>query len=256
MSLVGPTESSRACGAAFPLMLEPTPGHMTNIAAEPKRRERPTAHSPSEPDLRTRRKIAPSELVEWLEARLPRLCQRWLREVQNRYDEPSRGVNGLLEEFLSTLVAFLPGMVGSHRDQVEPLWLRASELFGAIAVRRGLAAGEIIEEFQILREGVIRLLYQDPPLAGHGLLSLREVLHLNRALDMGVTHASVGHTDALFFSLFEGSGIPDAPPTEGLKAEVRIQLDGLRAELREILGRVPGETDDGVAEEPQEARET
>ncbi|MGD8320316.1 MAG: hypothetical protein PVJ02_07675 [Gemmatimonadota bacterium] len=191
----------------------------------------------------------PSELADWLEERLPRLADRWLREVQSRYDEPSRGVNGLLEEFLTTLVSFLPGMLGPHRDQVEPLWLRASELFGAIAVRRGLAAGEVIEEFQILREGVIRLLYQEPPLEGRARLSLREVLRLNRALDAGVTHASVGHTDALFFSLFEGSGISDAPPAASLMEEVRNQLDGLRAELREVLGWVPGETQEAEAPE-------
>jgi hypothetical protein len=116
-------------------------------------------------------------------------------------------------------------------------------------VRRGLAAGEVIEEFQILREGVIRLLYQEPPLEGRARLSLREVLRLNRALDAGVTHASVGHTDALFFSLFEGSGISDAPPAASLMEEVRNQLDGLRAELREVLGWVPGETQEAEAPE-------
>jgi hypothetical protein len=98
-----------------------------------------------------------------------------------------------------------------------------------------------VEEFQILREAVIRLLYQDPPLGGRVPLSLREVLRLNRAIDRGVTHASVGHTDALFFSLFEGSGIPDVPPAEELVVEVRAQLEVIRTELRSRLGRLPGE---------------
>jgi hypothetical protein len=172
--------------------------------------------------------------------RLPRITQRWLREVQNRYDHGSNGINGLLEEFLGVLAGFLPGLLGPYRDQVDPLWLRASELFGAVAAKRGLAAGEVIEEFQILREVVIRLLYQDPPLGGRAPLSLREVLRLNRAIDGGVTHASIGHTDALFFSLFEGSGIPEAPPTAQLMAELRTQLDGIKDELREILGDAPG----------------
>ena len=87
---------------------------------------------------------------------------------------------------------------------------------------------------------MIRLLYQDPPLGGRVPVSLREVLRLNRAIDRGVTHASIGHTDALFFSLFEGSGIPDAPP-EDLIAEVRDQLAGIREELRLKVGRLPGE---------------
>ncbi len=149
-------------------------------------------------------------------------------------------INGLLDEFLELLVSFLPGVLGPYRDQVDPVWRQAAELFGATAARRGLAAGEVIEEFQILREAVIRLLYQEPPVAGRARMSLRDVLRLNRAIDRGVTHASVGHTDALFFSLFEGSGIPDSPPPAELVREVRAQLDAFRAELESILGRVPG----------------
>ena len=98
-----------------------------------------------------------------------------------------------------------------------------------------------MEEFQLLREAVIRLLYQDPPLGGRVPLSLREVLRLNRAIDRGVTHASVGHTDAMFFSLFEGSGIPEVPPAEDLVIEVKTQLEVIRKDLRARLGRLPGE---------------
>ena len=217
---------------------------MRNLAPESR-----GGRSPSSPPLslaRTppslrRRKIDPTEVSDWLEARLERISRRWLTEVHARYDRSGSRMNGLLEEFLGALVAFLPGLLGPHREQVEPLWTRAAELFGATAARRGLAAGEVIEEFQILREAVIRFLYQDPPLDGTARISLREILRLNRAIDRGVTHASVGHTDALFFSLFEGSGIPDTPPTNEMMAEVRSQLDELRRELREILGRVPGE---------------
>jgi hypothetical protein len=67
---------------------------------------------------------------------------------------------------------------------------------------------------------------------------------------MGVTHASVGHTDALFFSLFEGSGIPEAPPTAELVDELRQELEGIRQELRQILGDVPGTS--WAAEEDRE----
>jgi hypothetical protein len=189
---------------------------------------------------RSPRRIKPVELAAWVEMRLPRITQKWLKEVQNRYDPGSRGINGLLEEFLGILASFLPGMLGPYREQVEALWTRSSELFGAVAANRGLAAGEVIEEFQILREVLISLLYQDPPLGGRAPVSLREVLRLNRAIDRGVTHASVGHTDALFFSLFEGSGIPDAPPTSELVEELRRELAGIREELRQILGDLPG----------------
>jgi AcrR family transcriptional regulator len=174
-------------------------------------------------------------VADWVEARLDRLADRWLREIQSRYDRRTTEVNGLLEEFVRLLVTFLPAMLGPYRDQVEPLWVRGAELFGNVAARRGLAAGEVIEEFQILREAVIRMLYQEPPLDGRARISLRDVLRLNRAIDRGVTHASVGHTDALFFSLFEGSGVPDVPPTAELKAEIQSQLDTLRSELADAV---------------------
>jgi len=206
-----------------------------------------TAESPLPPPAQTpvpvdrpARRIKPVELAAWVEMRILRITQRWFREVQNRYDPGTRGVNGLLEEFLGLLAGFLPGMLGPYRDQVEPLWTRSCELYGVVAAKRGLAAGEVIEEFQILREVVIRLLYQDPPLSGSVRVSLREILRLNRAIDMGVTHASVGHTDALFFSLFEGSGIPDQPPAAELVEEMRRQLAAIRAELTQILGDLPG----------------
>ncbi len=153
--------------------------------------------------------------------------------------------DGLLEEFLGLLVGMLPTVLGPHRDQAEPLWIRAAELFGATAARRGLAAGEVIEEFQILREAVIRFLYQEPPVSGGARLSLRDVLRLNRAIDRGVTHASVGHTDALFFALFEGSGIPDTPPNGRLVDEVRSQLDELRHDVIDVIGHLPGCNGDG-----------
>jgi len=210
---------------------------MKSITANP-----PTSSSPPTVPavVSAPRRIKPVELAAWVEMQLPRITRRWLREVQNRYDPGTRGVNGLLEDFLGLLASFLPGMLGPYRQQVEALWTRASELFGAVAAKRGLAAGEAIEEFQILREVVISLLYQDPPLGGRAPVSLREILRLNRAIDMGVTHASVGHTDALFFSLFEGSGIPDAPPTSELVEELRRELTAIREELRQILGDLPG----------------
>jgi hypothetical protein len=210
---------------------------MRNIAAEPpttRTAEATSTHlQPASP--RAPRRVQPLELSDWVEERLERLSDRWLREIQSRYDRSTEGVNGLLGEFVDLLVRFLPAMLGPYRDQVQPLWVRGSELFGNVAARRGLAAGEVIEEFQILREAVIRLLYQEPPLEGRARISLREVLRLNRAIDRGVTHASVGHTDALFFSLFEGSGVPDVPPTAELKAEIQSQLDALRQELQEAV---------------------
>ena len=111
---------------------------MRNIAAEPL--ERPTAPHAHHSD-RSERRLKPVELAEWLENHVPWLAERWLREIQRRYDPSDSGLNGLLEEFLTLLVSFLPLMLGPQRQNVESLWLRASELFGAVSARRGLAAG-------------------------------------------------------------------------------------------------------------------
>jgi len=123
--------------------------------------------------------------------------------------------------------------MGPSREALEPLWTQTSELFGSLACSRGLAAGEAVEETQILREGILRLLYQDPPRAPSGRMGLREVLRLNRAVDQLVTHASVGHTDALFFALFQGSGVPERLGDDA-RYEIRAQLEAVRAELAEV----------------------
>lgn len=178
----------------------------------------------------------PAELAEWIERRLQLLSDRWIRQIGVR-----RADNGLpdelLESFGKTLVSLLPALVGPHRSQVLPLWSRAAELFGTAAAKAGLAAGEVVEEFQLLREVLIRALYEEPPLGGRVPLSLRDVLHLNRAIDAGVTQASVTHTDQLFFVLLEGSGTTDPEPADELIAEIEGELDGIRGEFVELLGR-------------------
>jgi len=214
---------------------------MRNYAADSRATRTATSYPPPESPLTIPRAIEPVELADWVESRLERIAKRWFQDMARRDGLNNGELAGIMQEFLDLLVSFLPGLVGAQRDQVDSAWAQAAELFGTLAARRGLAAGEVVEEFQLLREAVIRLLYQDPPLGGRVPLSLREVLRLNRAIDRGVTHASVGHTDALFFSLFEGSGIPDMPPADELVLEVKVQLEVIRKELRSRLGRLPGE---------------
>ena len=130
-------------------------------------------------------------------------------------------------------VGLLPLMLGPYREQIQPLWDRAAELYGAMAAKRGLAAGEAIEEVHALRELVIRDLYRDPPAGGSVRLSLREILRMNRALDRIVTHASVGHTDALFFEFFEVEA-PKLPKGPEAYEEAGAQLGQIEAEVEEI----------------------
>lgn len=180
-------------------------------------------------------RLAPGDLAEWLNERLDSLADRWSVAIKEQGPGPSGPIDDALDAFTHHLVRFLPWMLGPYRDTVEPLWLRGSEFFGSVAARRGLAAGEVIEEFQLLRELVIRDLYRDPPLGGRLPLSLREILRLNRGIDRGVTHASVGHTDALFFQFFEGDGLSGRAGEE-LADEVRAQLRTMADELEEAVG--------------------
>lgn len=193
------------------------------------------ALSPPKPiQVGARGSLAPGDLAEWLDERVDSLAERWSVAIREQGPGSSGPMDDALDAFTRHLVGFLPWMLGPYRDSVEPLWLRGSELFGSVAARRGLAAGEVIEEFQLLRELVIRDLYRDPPLDGRLPLSLREILRLNRGIDRGVTHASVGHTDALFFEFFEGDGVSRVTGEE-LAEEVRSQLRAIEEELEELV---------------------
>jgi len=197
---------------------------------------RVTVRAPRQAPVR----LTPVALVEWLQDRKDSLAGRWADGIRDRGTRGDARADGLLERFTTQLAGFLPWLLGPYREMVDPLWVRACELFGSVGARRGLAAGEVIEEFQLLRELVIRDLYRDPPLGGRLPLSLREILRLNRGIDRGVTHASVGHTDALFFQFLEGgsaSGAPEGPERgESLVREALQQLDAIEEEMTTIVG--------------------
>jgi hypothetical protein len=149
-------------------------------------------------------------------------------------------VRELLQEFHHFLVGFLPSAMGAFRPQTEPLFQQAAELYGNLGAHRGLAAGEAVEEFQLLREVILRFLYISPPGAADEVVGLREMLQLNRFLDQGVTYASVGHTDTLFFQLIHGAGVGETP-TPAVLQEVSEQVATLSAELKQLLRFQAGE---------------
>jgi hypothetical protein len=177
------------------------------------------------------------ELASWLRVRAPRLKEVWWEEIQSRGLGRAPEVEGVVEGFVGQVVTLLPYMLGPHRSHIEPLWVRLSELFGAMAAKRGLAAGEVMEEFHILREHLIRELYQDPPLEGRLPLALREILRLNRTLDRAVTHASVGHTDAMFFQFFQAD---DREPLSeaDVAEEAGHQLELIRSEFSKVCAHL------------------
>lgn len=153
--------------------------------------------------------------------------------MQSRDSGWSPAVEALTVEFFDLFLAMLPHGLRPFKEQVEPIWAQAAGLFGSMAAQRGLAAGEVIEEFQFLRAAVIRFLYAEPPVAGPLRISLRDLLRVNRFVDRGVAQASVGHTDALFFALFQGAGVSQGLTEENV-AEIREQLDIIREEFRQV----------------------
>ncbi|MGI9626138.1 MAG: hypothetical protein ACR2QM_04825 [Longimicrobiales bacterium] len=177
--------------------------------------------------------IDPIDLAKWLEARCGRIADGWVDALKTARSNDAV-LNSIGPAFANTLVSFLPGVLTPYRHQVEPLWREAATLFGSVAARRGLSAGEVIEEFHELREGLLRLMFDEPPVSGDGLPPLREVLILNRVIDAGVTQASVGHTDLLFFSLIHGSGVPAPMEAHDLE-EVRFQLGTMEEEGARIM---------------------
>ncbi len=175
----------------------------------------------------------PLQVARWLERKKDRLADRWLAEIRSRGIRDEGELGDIVDEFVCLLTSLLPGLMGPLKDQVEPLWHQAAELYGNAGALRGLASGEATEEFQLLREVLIRQLYLDPPGDDLRALALREVLVLNRIVDDGVTFAGVGHTDSLFFALFQGNGVSDSPTTDVVD-ELRGQVEAIRSEAERL----------------------
>jgi hypothetical protein len=98
---------------------------------------------------------------------------------------------------------------------------------------RGLAAGEVVEELQFLRELLIRNLA--PVLvAMRPRQSMAIMLRLNRVIDKGVSVAVVGYTDALVATLFAQNGVPMFD-TQQDSAEIERQLSALEQELHAVV---------------------
>lgn len=205
---------------------------MTDSALDAQSTRRSRSHAP--PDDRDASPIDPRQLARWLDRNGERLSARWLGGIRRRDGRMDDRTRELVEAFIGTLVSFLPAFLGPYREQVQPLWQQATETYGSVAAKRGLAAGEVIEEFQLLRAEILRLFYDDPPVRNLDRLPLRDVLRINRVVDEGVTHASVGHTDALFFALFQGTGAPESLSEEQAEG-VHEQLRAAREEFREVM---------------------
>ena len=138
-----------------------------------------------------------------------------------------------VEREFRLLLDVISEMVGPLRREVNSVWFHVCEHYGRIASARGLAAGEVVEELQFLRELLIRNLA--PVLAAmRARQGMAIMLRLNRVIDKGIAVAVVGYTDALVATLFAQNGVP-ALSTEYDRGEVERQLASLEQELRSVV---------------------
>jgi hypothetical protein len=127
-------------------------------------------------------------------------------------------------------------MVGPLRREVNTVWFHVCEHYGRVGSARGLAAGEVVEELQFLRELLIRNLA--PVLvAMRARQGMAIMLRLNRVIDKGVAVAVVGYTDALVATLFSQNGVPSFSADHDA-GDVERQLDVLEQELQAVSQQV------------------
>jgi len=142
-----------------------------------------------------------------------------------------------LGRVLLVLVSVLGHMAGPLRREARETWLAATELFGRLAEVRGLAAGEVVDELQHLRELLIVEL-GDLIVAMPARQQMAAVLRVNRVCDLGVANAVVGYTDALVAKMFSRDGVP--VPTADSLQELLSQLGALESELALLDERSAG----------------
>src|SRR3954465_16069016 len=161
------------------------------------------------------------------------MVSQWTDWLGDRMTSASTIPRSTVEREFRLLFDVLTEMVGPLRREVNSVWYHVCEHYGRVASARGLAAGEVVEELQFLRELLIRELA--PILvAMRARQGMAIMLRLNRVIDKGVAVAVVGYTDALVATLFAQNGVP-ALDTEYDAGEVERQLDGIEQELHAIV---------------------
>jgi hypothetical protein len=165
------------------------------------------------------------------------LVESWSQWIVDR-ESGGRSLDpGELKRTLRLIVDLLPLMTGPMRREARETWFAATELYGRLAEARGLSAGEVVEEFQHLRELLIVEL-GDLIVALPARQQLPAVLRANRVCDHGVANAVVGYTDALVAKLFSKDGVP--VPTADDVQELLGQLHGLEEDVRQLGERSAG----------------
>ena len=133
------------------------------------------------------------------------------------------------ERQFGLLVDIMIEVAGPLRREGAELWFDATDAYGRLAAIRGLAAGEVVEEIQHLRELLIRSL-SEPIFSMPARQSMAVLLRLNRIVDKGISHAVVGYTDELVETLFDRRGVP-VTAAEPADVVIDERLDQLENEL-------------------------
>ncbi len=157
------------------------------------------------------------------------MVKQWADWLGERMTTAATIPRPIVERELRLLIDVLIGMLGPMRREVKGVWFHACEHYGRMAMARGLAAGEVVEEIQFLRELLIRNLAAILA-AMRARQGMAIMLRLNRLLDKGIAVAVVGYTDALVAALFVQNGVPSSHNSLEA-AEVAKQLDGIENEL-------------------------
>jgi hypothetical protein len=166
------------------------------------------------------------------------LVEQWISWLGDRMTVSNAVPGEIIRQELSLLIDVFGSMVGPLRRETKSIWLKVTEEYGRHAAARGLAAGEVVEELQYLRELLIRFLAPSiaalRPRQGMALL-----LRLNRLVDRGVTMAVVGYTDALVASILPDAddGVPGRRTPD--PAELKKSLIDIRAELTRTISISP-----------------
>jgi hypothetical protein len=164
------------------------------------------------------------------------MVSQWADWLGDRMTAAPTIPRSTVERQFRLLFDVMTEMVGPLRREVNTVWYHVCEHYGRLASSRGLAAGEVVEELQFLRELLIRELA--PILvAMRARQGMAIMLRLNRVIDKGVAVAVVGYTDALVAALFSQNGVP-LSSTEQDVAEVERQLDTLEQELQAVSGQI------------------
>ncbi len=165
------------------------------------------------------------------------MVSQWVNWLGDRITSAPTVSRRLVEREFRLLLDVISEMVGPLRREVNGIWLDVCEHYGRIASTRGLAAGEVVDELQFLRELLIRHLAPVITVM-RARQSMAIMLRLNRVIDKGVAVAVVGYTDALVATLFAQNGVP-AEVTEYNSRDVERQLEALENKLDTIIKRRP-----------------